>query len=68
VERQIKTNIGDNMPIKDNLIGLAPDAIKLAVKIIRYAQQGFTKEEKQELAGDLIELAVKILESIDTSK
>ena len=56
------------MPIKDNLIGLAPDAIKLAVKIIRYAQQGFTKEEKQELAGDLIELAVKILESIDTSK
>lgn len=46
----------------NNIVDLAPQMIRLAAKVIRFSQGGFTPEEKKELAADLLELSLLILE------
>lgn len=50
---------------KQKWIDISPELIRLAIKIIKFSKGGFDKEEKTELAGDLMSIAVKILESVD---
>ena len=38
--------------------------IQLAAKLIRYAKKGYTKEEKQEILADLLELMAIFAEDI----
>lgn len=39
-------------------------AITVAVKVIRFARGGFDRDERTELAGDLLELAGMLAEDI----
>lgn len=39
-------------------------AINVAIKVIRFSRGGFSKDEKKELAGDLLELAAMLAEDI----
>ena len=39
-------------------------SIQLAAKLIRYAKKGYSKEEKQELLADLLELMAVFAEDI----
>ncbi len=48
----------------ERIIGLAPKLIKLIVKVIKYSKGGLTKEERQELGQDLLELAADVLEEV----
>ena len=50
------------MPLTENEgIKLSPRLLKLIVKVIRYGKGGYSKEERQELASDLLELSVSVL-------
>jgi hypothetical protein len=53
------------MPIKDDVINLAPSAIRLAIKMIRFSRGGFDAEEKKELGSDLLDLALLLLKELD---
>lgn len=48
--------------MKIDLNNVLPHAVKLAIKTLKFAKGGFTKEEKQELGQDLLELAIFLLE------
>ncbi len=48
----------------ERIIGLAPKLIKLIVKVVRYSKGGLSKEERQELGQDLLELAADVLEEV----
>ena len=39
-------------------------AITVAIKVIRFARGGFSKDEKKELAADLVDLAAILAEDI----
>jgi hypothetical protein len=52
------------MKNKDGIIDLAPRAIRVAIKAIRFARGGFDEAEKQELGEDLLELALLLLTSL----
>ncbi len=52
------------MKNKDGIIDLAPKAIRVAIKAIRFARGGFNEAEKQELGEDLLELALELLTSL----
>ena len=54
-----------NMPIKDDVINLAPSAIRLAIKMIKFSRGGFDADEKKELGSDLLDLALLLLQGLD---
>jgi len=56
------------MTNRDEIINLAPAAIRVAVKAIRFARGGFTQEEKAELGQDLLELALALLTELNEDK
>jgi hypothetical protein len=43
---------------------IAPSLVSLIWKVVKYSKGGLDKAERQELAGDLIELAYEILEEV----
>ena len=53
------------MPIKNEVINLAPSAIRLAIKMIRFSRGGFDDDEKKELGSDLLDLALMLLQELD---
>jgi hypothetical protein len=52
----------------ESIIDLAPKAIRVALKAIKFARGGFSKEEKQELGEDLLELALELLTDLAADK
>ena len=48
----------------EELITLTPELVRLLVKTIKYSRGGLTKEERQELGHDLMELAYGILDEV----
>lgn len=52
----------------DNIIDLAPKAIRVAIKAIRFARGGFDDAEKKELGEDLLELALELLTDLSQDK
>jgi hypothetical protein len=46
---------------KEEIIGLAPQLVKLIIKTISYSKGGLTREERRELGMDLLDLAWKVL-------
>jgi|TARA_R110000803_G_scaffold165960_2_gene229354 hypothetical protein len=65
-ERSLKDqkNKGVKMRKEEKFINLAPKAIRVAVKAIRFARGGFDDNEKAELGEDLLELALLLLTSL----
>jgi hypothetical protein len=55
---------GVSMKKEESFINLAPKAIRVAVKAIRFARGGFNDKEKAELGEDLLELALLLLTSL----
>lgn len=49
---------------KEDIIRLAPELVKLIIKTISFSKGGLSKEERQELGADLLELAWKVLGEI----
>jgi|TARA_S200002703_G_C3613354_1_gene188340 hypothetical protein len=43
---------------------VAPSLVSLIWKVVKFSKGGLDKAERQELAGDLIELAYEILEEV----
>lgn len=43
---------------------IAQEALKLAIKAVRFSGGGFTPAEKKELANDLLALAILILSDV----
>jgi len=54
--------------MKNDIIDLAPKAIRVAIKAIRYARGGFTDDERKELGHDLLELALELLTELAEDK
>ena len=46
---------------KEDIIKLAPELVRLIIKTISFSKGGLTKEERQELGADLLELAWRVL-------
>jgi len=59
-------NKGESM--NEGIIDLAPKAIRVAIKAIKFARGGFTADEKQELGSDLLELALELLTEVADKK
>ena len=50
------------MPLTEReSISLSPRLIKLIVKVVKFSKGGFSKEERQELASDLLDLSVHVM-------
>ena len=60
MDRQQIKKLGEVMK-HDNIIDLAPKAIRVAIKAIKFARGGFDDAEKKELGEDLLELALELL-------
>ncbi len=56
------------MKKEEKIIDLAPKAIRVAVKAIRFSRGGFDDAEKKELGEDLLELALLLLTSLAEDK
>jgi hypothetical protein len=52
----------------EKLIDIAPQAIRLAIKMVKFSSGGFTTEEKKELGADLLALALVLLEQAKDGK
>jgi len=52
----------------DGIIDLAPKAIRVAIKAIKFAKGGFNDAEKKELGEDLLELALELLTDLASEK
>lgn len=50
--------------MKIQVDNIASEALKLAIKAIRFSKGGFTSTEKKELADDLLALAILILTDV----
>ena len=50
--------------MKIKIDNIAQEALKLAIKAIRFSKGGFTNQEKKELADDLLALAILILTDV----
>jgi hypothetical protein len=46
---------------KEEIIGLAPQLVKLIIKTISFSKGGLSREERRELGMDLLDLAWKVL-------
>lgn len=55
-EEKMKTN---------GIIDLAPKAIRVAIKAIKFARGGFDAAEKKELGEDLLDLALELLQDLN---
>lgn len=44
---------------------IAPKLMNLVIKLVRYSKDGLDKEEKKDLAGDLFEIALELLNDVD---
>ena len=51
-------------PRQEAVIGLSPKLVKLIVKVVKFSKGGFSKEERQELGADLLELAAEVLDEV----
>jgi len=55
--------------MKNNeIIDLAPMAIRVAIKAIRFAKGGFDMDERKELGEDLLELALALLTELQDNE
>jgi hypothetical protein len=48
----------------DMISGLAPDVIRLLIKIARFSKGGLSLDERREIGGDLLALALSVLEEV----
>jgi hypothetical protein len=49
---------------EENLIKLTPELIKLIIKLAKFSKDGLSKDERQELGEDLLQLSLKILSEL----
>lgn len=54
--------------MNNEVIDLAPMAIRLAIKAIKFARGGFNDDERKELGEDLLELAYLLLQELHEPK
>ncbi len=53
--------------MNEDLLALTPELVLFIKKLVMHSRGGLTKDERQELAEDLIELLFKVLkELVDT--
>jgi len=50
--------------MNEDLLSLTPDLVLFIKKLVMHSRGGLTKEERQELAEDLIELLFKVLKEL----
>jgi len=48
----------------EKLIDIAPQVIRLAIKMVKFSSGGFNADEKKELGADLLALALVLLEQV----
>jgi hypothetical protein len=50
--------------MNQDLLALTPELVLFVKKLVTHSRGGLTKDERQELAGDLLQLLYKILKEI----
>ncbi len=52
----------------EKLIDIAPQVIRLAIKMVKFSSGGCNQEEKKELGADLLALALVLWEQVNETK
>ena len=50
--------------MNSDLLALTPDLVLFIIKLVQHSRGGLTKDERQELAADLINLMYKVLKEL----